>query len=149
MESNPQSEPNYPMESIHLMESIPVIKIPFQNGKLNHNSQFLNLRNHNTSSLHYVESELDPFTAERPPSNREQREEVHAVPHPARGQDHARPQDVLQQRRGRRRGRGADRHHAVQRGTSKHEVVVVAERAGATGRAKLTPGQKCREASEY
>ena len=127
MESNPQSEPNYPMESIHLMESIPVIKIPFQNGKLNRNSQFLNLRNHNTSSLHYVGSELDPFTAERPPSNREQREEVHAVPHPGRGQDLTRPQDGLQ-RRWQKRRRGADRIRALQRRASKYEV----------GRAKLT-----------
>ena len=122
--------------------------IPETDLKRNIHATFLvNIR---VAMLHNVESNLATAAAERlSPHRGEQREEVHAVPHPARGQDHARPQDVLQQRWGRRRGRGADRHHVVQRGTSKHEVVVVAERAGAKTRAKLTPGQKCREASEY
>ena len=73
-----------------------------------------------------VESKPVPPSAERlPPRDGEQREEVHAVPHPARGQDHARPQDVLETNgglEGEGRRRGADRHRDVARGTPQHEV---------------------------
>ena len=68
-----------------------------------------------------VESESD--IAERlPPRRGQQREEIHAVPHPARGQDHSRPQDVERRRRRPPRRRDPNRLHAVQRRTAKYEV---------------------------